>query len=297
MKFRTLGRHIKEGFKSLGRNGWMSFASISAVTVTLLLVGVFLVLLLNINAIASQIEDDVEIRVYLEKTSEEPQHQELQQQLEGIEEVSSVKYVPKEEGLQELIDSLGDEGKVFQSLEDENPLPDAFAVKTERPQDTPLVADEIETLDYVSEVRYGQGTVERLFKITDTARNVGLVLIVGLLFTAMFLIANTIKITIVSRGTEIEIMKLVGATNGFIRWPFFVEGILLGVLGSLIPIGILIFAYQFIYEAVSMNLNTILFQLLPVYPLMFQLAGLLVIIGAFIGVWGSMTSVRKFLKV
>ncbi|WP_408007839.1 permease-like cell division protein FtsX [Pseudalkalibacillus sp. A8] len=296
-KLRTLSRHVKEGFKNLGRNGWMSFASISAVTVTLLLVGVFLILLLNINAIASQIEDDVEIRVYLDKTTDEKKQQQIEKELTGIDRVNDVRFVPKDEGLKELIESLGDEGEVFASLEDENPLPDAFAVKTENPQDTPVVAKKIEGIENVDKVEYGKGTVEKLFKVTDTARNVGLVLIVGLLFTAMFLIANTIKITIVSRGKEIEIMKLVGATNGFIRWPFFVEGFLLGVLGALVPIGLLILAYQFIYEAVSVDLKTVFIQLLPVYPLMFQLAGLLVVIGAFIGVWGSLTSVRKFLKV
>ncbi len=297
MKPRTLSRHIKEGFKNLGRNGWMSFASVSAVTVTLLLVGVFLILLLNINAIASQIEDDVEIRVYLDKTIKTDRQEQIEKDLNGIDRVNDVRFVPKEQGLKELIDSLGDEGEVFASLENENPLPDAFAVKTEKPQDTPVVAKKIEGIENVTKVEYGKGTVEKLFKVTDTARNVGLVLIVGLLFTAMFLIANTIKITIVSRGREIEIMKLVGATNGFIRWPFFVEGFLLGVLGALVPIGLLILAYQFIYEAVSVDLKTVFIQLLPVYPLMFQLAGLLIVIGAFIGVWGSMTSVRKFLKV
>ncbi|WP_349408616.1 permease-like cell division protein FtsX [Pseudalkalibacillus sp. SCS-8] len=296
-KLRTLFRHIKEGFKNLGRNGWMSFASVSAVTVTLLLVGVFLILLLNINAIASQVEDDVEIKAYLEKTTKDEQHDEIEKQLSSIDRVESVTFVPKEEGLDSLIESLGDQGKVFESLRKENPLPDAFAVKTVTPQDTPAVAAKIEGIENVTKVEYGKGTVEKLFKVTDAARNVGMILIVALLFTAMFLIANTIKITIVTRGREIEIMKLVGATNAFIRWPFFVEGFLLGVLGALVPIGILILAYQFVYEAVSMNLKTVFIQLLPVYPLMFQLAGLLIVIGAFIGVWGSMTSVRKFLKV
>ncbi len=294
---RTQSRHIKEGFKNLGRNGWMSFASVSAVTVTLLLVGVFLVLLLNINAIASQIEDDVEIRVYLDKTVKEDKYAQIEEKLGSIDRVSNVQFVPKDEGLKDLINSLGDEGKVFESLKSENPLPDAFSVKTEKPQDTPVVAEKIEGMKSVTKVEYGKGTVEKLFKVTDAARNIGLILIVGLLFTAMFLIANTIKITIVTRGKEIEIMKLVGATNSFIRGPFFVEGLLLGVLGSLVPIGLLILGYQFVYEAVSMNLKTIFIQLLPVYPLMFQLAGLLVVIGAFIGVWGSLTSVRKFLKV
>lgn len=297
MKAKTLGRHIKEGTRNLGRNGWMTFASISAVTVTLLLVGVFLILLLNINEIASQIEDDVEIRVYLDRTSTTEQHSELRERIEKVSEVASVTFVPKEDGLDQLIDSLGDEGEVFASLENENPLPDAFVVKTTNPQDTAKVAQRIQHYDYIEKLEYGKGTVEKLFSVTETARNIGIFLIVGLLFTAMFLIANTIKLTIVSRGREIEIMKLVGATNGFIRWPFFIEGLLLGVLGSLIPIILLFFGYQIVYEAFSLNLATLFIDLIPVNSLIIKLSGLLISLGALIGVWGSLTSVRKFLRV
>jgi cell division transport system permease protein len=297
MRLKTLGRHVKEGSKNLGRNGWMTFASVSAVTVTLLLVGVFLVLLLNINEIATQIEDDVEIRVYLERTSTPEQHDELKEKIKEVSDVKSVTFVPKEEGLSQLIESLGDEGEVFASLEDENPLPDAFIVKTNEPQNTARVAQQIIGYQYITDVDYGKGTVEKLFTVTETARNIGIFLILGLLFTAMFLIANTIKLTIISRGTEIEIMKLVGATNGFIRWPFFVEGLLLGVLGAITPVVLLFFGYKFVFDAFSVNLAELFIQLLPVNSLILRLSVLLVSLGALIGVWGSLTSVRKFLKV
>jgi cell division transport system permease protein len=297
MKFKTLLRHNKEGIKNLARNGWMTFASVSAVTVTLLLVGVFLLLLLNINAIATQLEDDVEIRVYLDITADEKQQDELKKRIDKISNVKSIKFVSKEEGLAEFIESLGEQGEVFKFLEDENPLPDAYVVKTTDPQDTAKVAEQIQHYEHVSSINYGKGTVEKLFKVTETARNIGIILILGLLFTAMFLIANTIKLTIVSRGREIEIMKLVGATNSFIRWPFFVEGLLLGIIGALIPIVLLYFGYQLLYEAFSVNLATLFVQLLPVNTLMLKLSGLLISLGALIGVWGSLTSVRKFLRV
>jgi cell division transport system permease protein len=297
MKIRTFKRHGVEAFKSMGRNGWMSFASISAVTVTLLLVSVFLAILLNINYIATQIEDDVQIRAYIERTEKPENYEAYKHQLESIDKVKTVEFQSKEKGLDELIKSLGDEGEVFSSLKKENPLRDAFIVQTDTPQQTAEVAKEIDKMKFVSKTEYGQGTVEKLFKVTDTARNVGIFLVLGLVFTAMFLISNTIKLTIVSRRREIEIMKLVGATNGFIRWPFFIEGFALGVSGALLPIIVMAVGYQAIFDIVNQKLGTVFIELLPVNPLIPQLSLLMLIIGGVIGVWGSLTSVRKFLKI
>lgn len=297
MKLRVLARHVREGAKSLVRNGWMTFASISAVTVTLLLTGVFIILLLNMNAIASQIEDDVEVRVYIDRSAKQEQKDELKKQIETIAEVESVTFVSKEEGLVNLIESLGDDGEAFESLRDENPLPDMYVVKTKIPQDTVVVAKKVEAFDYVEEVRYGKGTVEKLFKVVEVARNIGAILIIGLVFTALFLIANTIKLTILSRSKEIEIMKLVGATNAFIRWPFFIEGMLLGLIGSIIPITVLVIGYNFIYNEFNAKLKTLFVELLPVSPFVYQLSAILIFTGIFIGVWGSLTSIRKFLRV
>ncbi|EIT86973.1 cell-division protein [Fictibacillus macauensis ZFHKF-1] len=297
MKSRTLKRHFRESFKSLGRNGWMSFASIAAVTVTLLLVGVFLVLLLNVNHLGSQIEGDVEIKAYIDQTTKTEQYNQIKADIEKIPNVQSVTFQSKEEGLKELIKSLGKEGGAYLSKQSENPLPDRYIVKTKTPQDTGSVASEIKKVTHINKVNYGQETVERLFKFTSVSRTIGIVLIIGLLFTAMFLISNTIKLTIVSRRKEIEIMKLVGATNGFIRWPFFIEGIFMGIIGSLIPILVVIFGYELIHDQLSKKLDSVFIQLLPVYPMVLELSLLLVVLGALIGIWGSMTSVRKFLKV
>ncbi|MDT8858754.1 permease-like cell division protein FtsX [Alkalihalobacillus sp. MEB130] len=297
MRLRTLGRHVREGTKNLGRNGWMTFASISAVAVMLLVVGVFLLLIMNVNNVASTIEDDVEIKVYIELTASEEQQQELQAEIEQLPNIESVTYVGKEEGLDQLIDSLDESGAVFESIREENPLNDSFVVRAISPQLTEQVAATIEPLTNVERVNYGKDFIERLFSITDFVRMIGLILVVGMLFTAMFLIANTIKLTIVARKREIQIMKLVGATNGFIRWPFFIEGILLGVLGAIIPIVIIGVGYSYLITNYGMRIELLFFSLLPPFPYVWQIAGLLLAIGAFIGMWGSMMSVRKFLKV
>ena len=298
MKIRTVGRHIKESLKSLVRNGWMTFASVSAVTVTLLLVGVFLVILMNLNEMANSIEQDVKIKVFVETTASEDQINQLKTKLHAIKEVESVTFSSKDNELKNLANSMGEEGQVFVELfQDSNPLSDVFIVKTKNPEDTMTAAEKIKKLDFVDDVRYGEGVVERLFHVLKVSRNVGIFLIIGLFFTATFLISNTIKITIVARRREIEIMRLVGATNGFIRWPFFLEGIWLGVLGSIIPIALITTTYKEIYNSLAPQLQVSFIHILEATPFAYQVSGLLLLLGCLIGAWGSMMSVRKFLKV
>lgn len=297
MTINTLRRHMRESLKSLGRNGWMTFASISAVTVTLLLVGVFLVIMFNMNHFANKIESDVEIRVYIDVTATDKDKQALKAQIEAIPEVKDVQYSSKEQELKNLIKSFGEEGSSFRLFEQDNPLSDVYVVKTAKPTDTMKVAKKIETFKFAHKVKYGQGQVEKLFKTLRVARNVGLGLIVGLLFTAMFLISNTIKITIFARRREIEIMRLVGATNGFIRWPFFLEGLWLGIIGAIVPVALISFVYYNMYEFLKPKLTVQFLQLLPFDPFMWKISAVLLVLGACIGVWGSMMSVRKFLKV
>lgn len=181
--------------------------------------------------------------------------------------------------------------------EQDNPLNDVFIVKATDPTDTEKVASQIEELNGVYEVNYGQDYVEKLFTFNQYARNIGLVLIAALVFTAIFLISNTIKITILARKKEIGIMKLVGATNGFIRWPFFVEGMILGLLGSIIPIAIIMIGYYYLSGNLVLLQQFNFVKILPFNPFAFQVAGLIIAIGVSIGVWGSLMSVRKFLKV
>lgn len=294
MNINSILRHFRESFKSLGRNGWMTFASVSAVTVTLLLVGVFFVLLMNMNNIASNIEKDVEVRVHLDVTATDEDILVVEEQLKALPEVSEVTFSSKEEELVIINESLGN---AFTLFEQDNPLRDVYIVKTKTPEDVVTVAEQAEKMNFVESVKYGQGYVEKLFKIVDISRNIGLVLIIGLLFTAMFLISNTIKITIVARKSEIEIMRLVGATNSFIRWPFFLEGLWLGILGSIIPIALIATTYYQIYEYATPKMNIQFFELLSFNPFVYQVAGILLLMGALIGVWGSMMSVRKFLKI
>lgn len=228
MKISTFSRHLREGTKNVVRNGWMTFASISSIAISLFILGIFVLITLNVNDIASQIEDQVEINVYLEVNTPQDQITELQSQIQAINGVKTIKFVSKEEGLVYLRQKLGESGKaLLDGFEGENnPLNDAFTVEVDDPRNVAVVADQISALNTgkdpkpIYKVNYGKGTVEALFKVTQIVRWVGFGIVILLSFTAVFLIANTIKITILARRKEISIMKMVGATNSFIRWPF-----------------------------------------------------------------------------
>ena len=294
MKIRTIGRHFRESLKSLGRNGWMTFASVSAVTVTLLLVGVFVMIMMNLNKVADDLENDVEIKVFVSLEADETGTKHIERLITDTPGVESVDFSTKEEELTDLVLDFGDELSLF---EQSNPLFDVFYVKASDPQQTENVATEIAKIGNIQDVEYGEGKIQKLFKFLNTGRNVGLVLILALLFTAMFLISNTIRITIVARRREIEIMKLVGATNWFVRIPFILEGMWLGILGSIIPIGLVAALYYNVTEFTQPKLSGELVQILDFTPLVYQVSALILVMGVFIGIWGSFMSIRKFLRV
>ncbi|SIT69093.1 permease-like cell division protein FtsX [Edaphobacillus lindanitolerans] len=294
MKFRTVRRHFRESFKTLGRNGWMSFASIAAVTVTLLLVGVFVTIMLNLNKVADDLEKDVEMKVYVELSADPAATRELETQIKETSGVAEVQYSTRDQELDKMVKDFGEDLKLY---EQSNPLREAFYVKATEPQQTAKVAKKIDEYPNTYEVVYGQGKVEKLFNFLNLGRNAGLVLILALLFTAMFLIANTIRITIVARKTEIGIMKLVGATNSFVRIPFVLEGIWLGLFGSLIPMIIITLGYMEFYDYAEPRLRGEMIQIIHPLPFLYIVNGLVLFMGIFIGSWGSFMSVRKFLKV
>ncbi|MFH5187531.1 permease-like cell division protein FtsX [Paenibacillus sp. TAB 01] len=305
MRISTGLRHLREGGKNVIRNGWMSFASVSSIAISLFILGIFLLLTLNVNYLAQQIEQQVEIKVYLDVNVPKEQIAPLQNEIAALPQVDKVTFVSKDEGLSYLRDKLGENGKsLTEGYEGENnPLNDSFTVEVTEPREVAAVAQKINAINTdkpakpIYRVSYGQGTVETMFKVTQIVRYIGLILVAGLALTAMFLIANTIKLTIVARRREIAIMKLVGATNSFIRWPFFIEGMLLGVTGSVIPVALLLYGYYELMSFTQTDLSMLMIKLLPFHQISMTVSGLLLGIGIMIGIWGSMLSVRKFLRV
>ncbi|WP_068497190.1 permease-like cell division protein FtsX [Paenibacillus kribbensis] len=305
MTFNTFLRHMREGFKNIFRNGWMSVASITSIIVSLLILGVFIMLVLNVNSLADQADSQVEVNVFLELNVDQSMRETLQKEIAAMPEISKTSFVTKAQGLEELRKDLGDSGKdLLEGFDkDSNPLPDKIVVEVIEPTTVPFVAEKIEKLNTlhpekpILKVRYGKGTVETLFTITKLIRNVGFIFVAGLAIMSMFLISNTIRVTILARRREIGIMKLVGATNFFIRWPFFIEGALIGLIGSLITVGILFTGYQRLLTAVQGDIALNMLKLMPLEGIWIQLSALLVILGMLVGIIGSTLSMRKFLKV
>ncbi|WP_054957571.1 permease-like cell division protein FtsX [Paenibacillus dakarensis] len=305
MTFKTFLRHLREGAKSVFRNGWMSVASVTSIVVSLFILGVFILLVLNVNALADKADSEVQVSAYLNLNVDEKMRATVEKEIKAMPEVSSIHFVSKEEGMKELTESLGEEGKEILegfNQKDQNPLPDSFVVEVVEPTTVSHVADKISALNEkhpekpILRVKYGEGTVETLFKITRTVRNIGFIFVGGLGLMSMFLISNTIRVTILARRREISIMKLVGATNNFIRWPFFVEGALIGFLGSVITVAILFMGYSRLHEAVKGDI-TLAQSLMPLGDIWLPLGGVIILLGMVIGIWGSTMSIRKFLKV
>ncbi|KPV45443.1 permease-like cell division protein FtsX [Alicyclobacillus ferrooxydans] len=297
MRIRIL-RHFREGFKNLIRNGWMTFASLSAVGITLLILGVTLVIAMNAQQMSNYITGQLQVNVFYKMTATPSQEKQTIAEIEAMPGVKSVQFVSKQQEFKDLQKSIGSQyNDVLSGLSANNTLPDKLIVKAVDPRKTVALGESIAKLPQVDKVQDGSDIANKLFRFLDVVRNIGLAFVIGLVITAMFLISNTIKITIFSRRREIEIMRLVGATNWFIRWPFLTEGILIGAIGAAIPFAAIFFAYRAAYTKVGGAFMSIAFPLMPIGSIGSKLALVLFGLGLFIGIWGGIMSVRKFLKV
>lgn len=307
---RRFFRHFIESLKSLKRNGWMTIAAISSVTITLTLVGIFASVILNTTKLAADLKENVRITVYLRanstdhlativndqgQTVENPDYQKVYKQIMDVGNVSTVTFSSKEEQLNKLTESMGEEWDLFKG--DANPLYDAYIIDTTSPEYVKAVGEAVKKIDGVTEVRDGEVQTERLFKISDMIQTWGLAATGLLLFTAVFLISNTIRITIISRSREIQIMRLVGAKNSYIRGPFLLEGAWVGLLGAIVPATLIYFIYQMIYGSFNKGLATQNLSLIEIKLFVPLMIGGLFFIGIVIGALGSVISMRRFLKI
>lgn len=288
-------RHIFESLKSLKRNGWMSIASISAVTITLILVGMSLSVIWNVTNFAKNVENDVDIAVYIQIGTTEAEVEALKHELQALPNVENVEFSSKVDQYNELVEKFGDEWKIFE--EDENPLYDVYIVKAQDPKHVTDIHNQAQHLPYVERADYGGASSDKIFKFAEVVKRWGLLGSVVLLIIAIFLISNTIRITILSRKREIQIMKLVGAKNSYIRWPFFIEGAWIGLIGSIVPIIIMTFGYQRIYRITERSILTSSITLIPPGELIYKINLIMIGIGVLIGSLGSILSMRRFLKV
>jgi len=296
--FRIFGKNISESFKGVFRNFSLSLASISCITITLVLVGFSIILSYNVNNFTTEIEKDLTIVVFLDRKIETEEINVLQTRIKTMDNVSNVIYNSKEEVKKEM----QKESEVFDSImsqytEETNPLQDSFLVKVDDINGIGDVADEIKKLDKVDLVKYGEGSVEELVKIFDIVKKITYIAVAALVLVTVFLVSNTIKITIQSRRREIEIRRLVGASNSFIRRPFFFEGIILGFLGALIPVAACWYGYVYIFNRLHGQLFTAIIPLVKPSNIMHIVVISLLGIGVVVGAFGSYRAVRKYLKI
>ena len=294
MKISTSEYIVRETMISLKRNSWMSFASIGTVAVSLFVLGMFLILVVNMNRMVASLESQVEISVYIRDEVSDSGIHALEERITQMQGVESVKYVDRETAMKRFRERLGDQQFLLDSRGETNPLPNSFEVRILRPDMVRTAAEAIAEMPGVETAKYGQDVVEHLFDITRLVRLFGLALMFVLAMATLFIISNTIRLTVFARRKEIAIMKYVGATDWFIRWPFLLEGIVLGCLGGIVAAIVLRGAYRVIAAKIYDTLA--FFPLLPENPFLHYVTAAILICGMFVGALGSTISLKKFLK-
>lgn len=295
MKLSTSEYFIKEVYTSFKRNIWMTLASIFTVVLSLFILGFFSIVILNLNKMADTLESQVQISVYLKDDLSQEEIDETKETLSKIEGLQDIKFTTREEAMKNFKERLGDQQFLLDALDDTNPLPDSFSLTVTSPQQVKTIADTAAAFDSVESASYSQDIINHLFNLTHLIRLIGVALIILLTGAAIFIISNTIRLTVFARRKEIAIMKYVGATDWFIRWPFLLEGICLGFIGGGLATIFLYIVYnqvtQEIYEAMAF------FPLIPQHPFIDYISLAILVAGIIIGALGSTISLKRFLKV
>lgn len=298
MIIRLLKSMFKQSGQSIVRSRNMSMASIGSVSATLIILGMVLILVLNMSNITNTTKEDFDqVQAYLELELTPEQVESVGDKLKNIEGVKSAQFVSKEQALENMKDRLEENKSMLDGLES-NPFQNIYTVYLEEVEQTDVVVKELEKVEGIDEVIYYKDLLDKLIKIADVTRIGGIAIIGVLLIISIFIISNTIKITVIARQTEISIMKYVGATNGFIRGPFIIEGTLLGLMGSLISILVVSSSYKYILGALDTSLTEMLSTyIIPAGAIMNDIIIIFISLGVGIGMLGSIISLRKFLKV
>jgi len=294
--FRIFFRSIRDALKSVVRNFSLSFASIMCTTITLILVAVAVVAAANVNNATKLIEDELTIVTYLKKDVTEEQIENIKSEISSYKNIEEVTFKSKDEWKLEMSE-YDDSFKTVLNYLDENPLMDSFVLKVNDVKKLSETSEYIKAINGVDTVKYGEGMVEQVISVFDIVQKIVVVVVIALVVVTSFLISNTIKLTIFSRRNEIEIMRLVGASNITIKLPFLFEGFIIGLIGSIIPVCITIYGYVILYSRLHGKLFSNMIMLIKPYPFVFWVSLIVVAIGALVGMYGSIKAVRKYLKV
>lgn len=297
--FRMLGRNIRDAFKSVFRNFSLSLASISCITITLIIVAISILATLNVNNFATVMKEDVTMVVFLNTETTAEEEEQIEFQLKNMDNVESVEFRSKEDVKNEMAGTSETLRSIMEEWDEaDNPLKDNYLIKVTDIEKIKDTANEIQKIEQVDAVNYGEGMIEQLITAYDAVQKVSLLVVIALIVVTIFLIINTIKLTIFSRKREISIMRLVGASNFTIKNPFVIEGMFLGILGSIIPILITTYGYLAFYNHFQGYLfSSPLIKLIKPEPFIYYVALLVLVIGIIVGMLGSYRAVKKYLKV
>ena len=294
--FRKIGRSFKEAFWGITHHVAMVISTANAVTITLVLVSVLSLLIANISQITYDVEDDIQLYVKIENEVLDEDIQSIQNKISRIAGVEEIEYSDADNELDRFIAAYGEAGKIYEIYRQDNPLSRVFIIKVANGYSLAELSTQISTVEGIQSVDFGGATVEDFVKLLNGIREVGTIFVIALALLAIFLIYNTIKITINSRKEEIGIMRLVGATNSYIRSPLVLEGMFIGVLGSIIPILLTIFGYNYIYTSLNGQLGSGILKLIDVFPFTLWVSLLVLVAGVTVGVIGSYISATIYLR-
>ena len=300
MKYSIFGYLIGEGFRNFFKNKKSTAASIIIMCATMFIFGIFFLIGENVNYIIEQVQSEQAMQVFINPEATPEQQAELEQKIKSIQYVNTVQYVSQEQALNEMKEWLGDSASVLDSYSgDQNPFKASYVVTLTDLTKNEEVQRQINTFENVASIEAGNKTVNTLVNIANGIRTATGVILVLLILISIFIIANTIKLTVHARRKEISIMKYVGATNGFIRWPFMVEGIIIGIISALISIVILGFVYNFVADTIinSSMATTLQLNLLTFSNMLSMLLVVYIVMGTGIGAIGSAISMKKYLEV
>lgn len=299
MRFRVLKNIIKQGFQGMWRNRGMGLASVSSITAVLLILGVVIILILSLNNVAFEINTKFdEVQIFLDNNLETEEINKLEDSIKNIDGVLSVIFLSKEQGLEIMKENFEEDSYLLEGLEEDNPLQNSYIIQLTDIQYADSVVEELKVLSGIDEIKYYKDIINKLMLFANYIRLGGIIVICILVLVSIFIISNTIKLTVTSRKREINIMKYVGATNGYIRGPFIIEGILFGFLGAALSILLINFGYKYFFNSVNDKLYVLFtVYLVPPSLLMNDIMIIFTSIGVGIGALGSIVSLKRFLNV
>ena len=295
MKGTSLKYLTHEGFRNVWVNRLMSLASVTVLMACLIIMGAGIMIYFNINNVVDKVQSQNVVMVYVADDATEDEATQIGTSLEGISNVESCEFVPKEVSFQEQIQSMGGDAALFEGF-DEIPLPDAYKVTVKDLSQFENTVSQIKQINKVDSVRENSDLASKLLSLRHAVSIVSVGLVIMLFLVALFIISNTIRITMFSRKLEISIMKAVGATNWFIRWPFMIEGMILGTISGIVSLGVLWGLYAVAEKVFAQTLSLIGFSLVPFSEYWWQILLVFVAIGLFTGGFGSLVSMAKYLK-